>query len=366
MVDAENDSSTASSDGGLSERLGDSSEGVPRKVADDVRRAFGALTQSYILLIIVGILIGFQVAPYVTSITSEEPAQPRVAVISLSGSIDGQTASQVVNQIERARADPRVEAMVLRVNSPGGGASASEQLYLTVARAAADMPVVVSVSSFAASGAYYASLPADYIYTKPSSLVGSVGVVFVAPTEIAPLERVVVTGPSKLSGGDLQSWYYKIDAAKQAFLGAVMAQRGDELSISREKVATAQLFSGAQSVQMGIADEIGGLQTAIEDAAERADLESYGVTTHQVEGATFVTRTAYTASPLTEKRLLSPAYLVGNGTGATGPHILLLAPSVAMQAFEDQAVTALNITTNGTVTNETAALAPPLGGEIDA
>lgn len=366
MADAENDSSDTSTDEGLSERLGGSSEGILSKVVDDVRRALGALTQSYILLIIVGILIGFQVAPYVISVTSDDPAQPRVAVISLSGSIDGETASQVVNQIERARADPRVQAMVLRVNSPGGGASASEQLYLTVKRAAEDMPVVVSVTSFAASGAYYASLPADYIYTKPSSLVGSVGVVFVAPADIAPIERVVVTGPSKLSGGDLESWYYKIDSAKQAFVGAVMAQRGDELSISREEIATAQLFSGAQSVQMGITDEIGGLQTAIEDAADRADLDSYQVTTHQVEGATFVTRAAYTASPLAEKRLLSPAYLVGNGTGATGPHILLLAPSVAMQAFEDRAITAQNLTANASQSNETATLAAPLGGEIDA
>lgn len=340
------------------ERLGGDEDGPLADVGADLRSGLAALTQSYILLIVIGLLIGLQVAPLAGSLvaTDEEP-QPQVAVISLAGGINGVSAQVVAAQIEAARADPTVEAIVLRVNSPGGGAAPSEELYLTVARAAAEMPVVVSVNAMAASGAYYTAVAADYIFTKPSSLLGSVGVVFVAPEGAPPQERLVVTGPYKETGGALQGWQFKIDAAKQAFVGAVMTQRGDRLSISREEISTAKMFSGARSVAVGMADEIGGLQAAIAEAASRADLGAYQVVTRSLPNATFVTRTAYTASPLADKRLTGPEYFVGNGTAAAGPNILLLAPSIAVQAFEDRAVTAQNLSE----TNATN-LAVPAGG----
>jgi protease-4 len=344
------------------ERLGGDGDGPLADVGADLRSGLAGLTQSYILLIVIGLLVGLQVAPLAGSLVErDEEPQPQVAVISLAGGINGESAQAIAAQVEAARANPTVEAIVLRVNSPGGGAAPSEELYLTVARAAAEMPVVVSVNAMAASGAYYTAVAADYIFAKPSSLLGSVGVVFVAPEGAPPQERLVVTGPYKETGGDLQGWQFKIDAAKQAFVGAVMAQRGDRLSISREEISTAKMFSGARSVAVGIADEVGGLQAAIAEAAGRADLGSYTVVTRSLENATFVTRAAYTASPLADKRLTGPEYFVGNGTAAAGPNILLLAPSIAVQAFEDRAVTAQNASAAGEA-NASATLVRPVGG----
>lgn len=333
------------------------------ELREDVTRGVDVLTESYVLLVVLGVLIGLQIAPAVLAAAPTTGAQPQVAVIRLGGGIDGSTANEVAAQIERARADPQIKAIVLRVNSPGGGAAASEQLYLTLARAAKEMPVIVSVNAIAASGAYYAAVAGDYIYVKPSSLIGSVGVILVAPQEIPPTDRIIDTGPAKLSGGDRRSWYYKIDAAKQAFLGAVMTQRGDALTIPRTEVATAKLFSAPRAVQTGIADEIGGLQTAIQHAAEAANLRDYGVTVLSGEDtATFVSRAAYVASPMDDKRLVGPQYFVGNGTGATGPHILMLAKSVAYQAFGDDVVSATANDNESASANETAALLNP--GEV--
>jgi len=329
---------------------GDSS--YSEALREDLDRGLDAVTDSYVLLVVIGLLIGLQLAPVALSATPGAGDAATVAVIRLSGGIDGDAANAVATQIERAVSDPSVKAIVLRINSPGGGAAASEQLYLTVARAAEQLPVIVSVNSIAASGAYYTAVAADHIYVKPSSLIGSVGVVFVAPQEIPPQERIVVTGPAKQTGGDRPSWYYKIDAAKQAFLGAVMTQRGDALSIPRTEVATAKLFSAPRAVQSGIADEIGGLQSAIQHAADVADLQHYEVAVFERGGTTtFVTRTAYTASPVGDKRLVGPEYFVGNGTAATGPNILMLAQSVAYQAFSDRVVPAGAATNDSATTN---------------
>ncbi|MFB6104747.1 MAG: S49 family peptidase [Halobacteriaceae archaeon] len=344
---------------GGSDTHGDGS--IVDDVREDVGRGIDAVTDSYVLLVVIGLLLGLQLAPVALSAAPGAGTAPKVAVIRLSGGIDGDAANAVATQIERAVSNPAVEAIVLRVNSPGGGAAASEQLYLTVARAATELPVIVSVNSIAASGAYYTAVAADHIFVKPSSLIGSVGVVFIAPRDVPPREQVVVTGPAKETGGDRRSWYYKVDAAKHAFLGAVMAQRGDALSISRTEIATAKLFSAPRAVQTGIADEIGGLQAAIQHAAEAADLNRYRVTVYDRSGTTtFVTRTAYTASPVEDKRLVGPEYFVGNGTAATGPNILMLAQSVAYQAFSDRVVPAGTVTNASAATNRTRVS----GGEV--
>lgn len=327
----------------------------------DIYRGVEVVTESYVLLVVLGVLIGLQVAPVVLAATPAVGAEPKVAIIRLSGGIDGGTANEVAAQIERARSNPQIEAIVLRINSPGGGAAASEQLYLTIARAAKEMPVIVSVNAIAASGAYYAAVAADHIYVKPSSLIGSVGVILVAPQEIPPMDRIIDTGPAKLTGGDRRSWYYKIDAAKHAFVGAVMTQRSEALQIPRTEVATAKLFSAPRAVQSGIADEIGGLQTAIQHAARAAGLRNYQVTVLAgSESATFVSRAAYVASPVDDKQLVGPEYFVGNGTAATGPHILMLARSVAYQAFTDRVVPASALDNETTTSNRTGALVEPM------
>lgn len=359
-------------DGGL----GGGTDGPAGRAVGDLRTGLGALRESYTLLIVVGLLVGLLVAPSAASLVDRSGEErPQVAVIRLAGGINGATAQAVVDRVRTARSDPAVEAIVLRVNSPGGGAAASEQLYLELARAAAEMPVVTSVDAQAASGAYYAAVATDYIFVKPASLVGSVGVIFTAPEDLPPLEQVIVTGSEKLSGGDRQDWYYRLDAAKRAFVGAVVTQRADRLSISREAIASANIYSGPRTVENGMTDAVGGLQAAIERAASQAGVTDYSVTRLSLDGATFVTRSSYTASPLADKRLVGPEYFVGNGTGAAAPNVLMLSPSVAAQGLEGQVVTAGAVREragNTTATNTTArtagaglpaTVAAPTGGD---
>lgn len=298
------------------------------------RHFLGRLTRSWILFAVLGLVVGLLVAPVAFNVGSTAPGT--VAVIPIEGGIDGASASGVSAQLKKARSDPSIDAVVLVSNSPGGGASASETLYLEVSRTAEQMPVVASVDAMAASGAYYAVAPADHIYTKPSSLVGSVGVFVTTPADPQPIDEVVASGPKKLSGGNERDWSYKTESLRRAFVGAVFASRGDELTISRTELSEANLFTGAQAVTNGMADEIGGSGEAIREAARRAGLDDYRVKVLRPDGdPVFISRTNFVASSAEDKRLVSPTYFVGTlGEDPTVPNVLMLPPSVVSAAVE--------------------------------
>ncbi len=290
-------------------------------------------SRSYIVIVIVGVVIGLQIAPVVSELAAQ-PMAGSVAVITLSGGINGPNAQSVAGRLREARQDPSVDAVVLRINSPGGGAAASETLYLAVKRTAASMPVVVSVDSIAASGAYYAAAPADEIYVKPASLVGSVGVIFVAPSSVPPVDRLVTTGPNKLTGADRREWEYKVESLRRAFNRAVREGRGDRLELTGEELAFAKLYSGAEAVELGLADRIGGLEAAVSRAATLADLGRWSVETMGYSGeVTFVTRTAYVAATAEEKEFVSPRYFIVGPEEAVAPTVVMLPPSVVRAAL---------------------------------
>lgn len=299
-----------------------------------------------VVLIAAGVLVGTLIAPFAAGLaTSGGP--DKIAVVSLEGAISGGSAAEVVANLERAREDPSVAAVVLRVNSPGGGAGASESLYLATKRLAEEKPVVVSVAGAAASGAYYASLPADEIYVKPASIVGSVGVIAPLPPEVEPNDVLVTTGPEKVGVASERDFKYTIETLKQAFVNAVMANRGDELEVPRSTVARAGIFSGAVAVRNGYADEIGGLPTAISRAAELADLDEYQLTRFRPDGTvTYISQAAYVASDVSDKRIVSPSKFTGIGQpGATYGNVLMLPPRIAFAGTASGNATA---TTNAT------------------
>lgn len=272
-----------------------------------------------------------------------------VAVIPVEGGIDGESAVEYAAALERATADPAVGAVVLLVNSPGGTASASETMYLETRRATEGLPVVASVDAQAASGAYYTIAPADHIYAKPSSLVGSVGVLFTPPPEVEPTADIVATGPNKLAGADQRGWYYKTEALQEAFLSAVVTSRGDALNVSREQIATAQLFTGAGAVRAGLADDIGGTRAAIRKAASMAGLGDYSVRVIRPgESTRFITRSNYLASNATNKTMASAQYFLGPPE-ARFPNYLMLPAGVVETAMVRGP--AANATTPREVTN---------------
>jgi len=238
----------------------------------------GRVSTATIALALAGLLVGAAVAPTVWNMTSGPDGQ--VAVVEVQGSITGESAMSVVTDLREARQNESIKAIVLDVDSPGGTASASEQLYLAVKRTAGEMPVVASVSGTAASGAYYTVAPADEIYVTPASIVGSVGVRATIPSEGTPPGEVV-TGPDKGTTSTEAEVRQRVETLRRAFVGSVFAERGEQLELSREELSYAKVYSGARGTELGLADETAGIDSAINDAASMANLDSYGVVRYE-------------------------------------------------------------------------------------
>jgi len=234
-----------------------------------------SLVERYGPVVIVAVIVGAAVAPVAWS--QSTGSDGTVAVIQIDETITASSTQDIAAELQRARQNSSIKAVVLAIDSPGGSAAASEELYLAVRKTAEEMPVVASVGGLGASGAYYAMLPASTIYVKPASLVGSVGVRGSEPFS-GDLPGSITTGPDKNGGFTADEARAQIETLRQAFIGTVFQHRGDDLSLTREQVSYAKVYTGASAVQNGMADEVGTTGSAIEEAADLAGLENYDVT----------------------------------------------------------------------------------------
>ncbi|WP_336326951.1 S49 family peptidase [Halovenus sp. HT40] len=231
------------------------------------------------LAAVLAVAAGAFLAPQVYSSTSGPDGT--VAVIELEGTIDESTAQFVEGELREARQNDSVEAVVLEVNSGGGLPAQSERIYAAVEKTSEQMPVIAAVDTLGASGAYLSIAPADDIYTAPSAqAVGSVGVTGAAPQPLTP--SAGDTGPNK-GGVHPDEARENREILAELFLESVMTQRGDEIELSREEVARAEIYLGTEAVENGFADELGFVDDAIDDAANRAGLDSYEVDTRRTE-----------------------------------------------------------------------------------
>jgi len=227
-------------------------------------------------------------------------ARPQVAVVVAQGEIvdgeqpPGTVGGRSTSQLLRdAREDENVEAVVLRVDSPGGGVFPSEQIRREVARIKdAGKPVVVSMGNVAASGGYWISMNADAIYANESTITGSIGIFglfFTVPDTLAKIGvRTDGVGTTRLAGAidprlPLRPMVADIvqaiiDDGYEEFVGKVADARGQSVD-QIDAVARGRVWSGAQAKERGLVDAFGGVQAAIDDAARRAGLEEdkYGV-----------------------------------------------------------------------------------------
>ncbi|MXR53042.1 S49 family peptidase [Halovenus sp. WSH3] len=231
------------------------------------------------LVAVLAVAAGAVLAPQVYSSTSGPDGT--VAVIELEGTIDESTAQFVEGQLRDARRNDSIKAVVLEVNSPGGLPAQSERIYAAVERTSQQMPVIAAVDTLGASGAYLSIVPADDIYVAPSAqAVGSVGVTGTAPQPLTP--SAGDTGPNKGSTHPDDARANR-ETLANLFLESVMTQRGDEIELSREEVSRANVYLGTEAVENGFADELGFVSDAINDAANRAGLDSYEVDTRRAE-----------------------------------------------------------------------------------
>lgn len=200
---------------------------------------------------------------------------PKVGVIRLSYDINDVTAFAFARQMTYAREAGDVKAVVVILNSPGGAATFSEELFLNVLHARRTFPVVATVDMLAASGAYYVAAGANEIYAKPTSYVGSIGVIGLLPGPIYIDDELLTTGPFKAFGGTQDTAIRQAERAKYAFLEAVRAGRGEVLTVSLDVLARGEIYDGLQALEMGLIDGILSTEEAIARAAELAGLADY-------------------------------------------------------------------------------------------
>ena len=229
----------------------------------------------------------------------ESKAKDKVAVLYLEGEItdeegDGIVGTEVIKTFKKIRKDDAIKALVLRVNSPGGSANASEQIWRAVQKIKEDsIPVVVSMGDYAASGGYYISCGADYIYAEPTTLTGSIGIFGTIPNAAKLRDKIGldIDGIATNKHSDLEAnIIYKGMNAEERALLQTMIERGYDLFTSRcaegrhveqdyiKSIGEGRVWLGAKGKEIGIVDELGNIDDAIAKAVELAGLETYQLT----------------------------------------------------------------------------------------
>ncbi|HBC5672429.1 TPA: signal peptide peptidase SppA [Citrobacter koseri] len=213
------------------------------------------------------------------------------------GNIGGDTTA---SQIRDARLDPKVKAIVLRVNSPGGSVSASEVIRAELAAAkAAGKPVVVSMGGMAASGGYWISTPASYIVANPSTLTGSIGIFGVINTVENSLDSIgvhtdgVATSPladvsvtKSLPPEVQQMMQLSIENGYKRFI-TLVADARKSTPAQIDKIAQGHVWTGQDAKANGLVDSLGDFDDAIAKAAELAKLKQWHLEYYQDEPTFF-------------------------------------------------------------------------------
>jgi protease IV len=220
-------------------------------------------------------------------------AKDKIAVIYASGDIlsgegsdDNIGSDKFAQAISKARKDSSVKAVVVRVNSPGGSAIASDVIWRELVLTKAIKPVVVSMGDLAASGGYYISCMADTILAQPATISGSIGVIGMHLNAQGFFTKFGITFDSEMTNKysdfyssvrpitDFELNYLQsmIDTIYRTFVNRVDAGRA--LSYSEiDKIGQGRIWSGIDAVELGLVDKIGGLQDAIEIARQMAGLD---------------------------------------------------------------------------------------------
>ena len=223
--------------------------------------------------------------------TLEGTGKDKILIIAIDGMISNSPqqdffgakpslVEQVVVQLNKARGDSQIKAVLLKVNSPGGTITASDLLYheISAYKAKTGNKISVAMMDVAASGAYYLSLPADMITAHPTTLTGSVGVIFMRPKAVGLLDKIGLSVETNKSGTnkDMGSPFREsndeekilmqktVDTFGKRFINLVQQHRKlDESSL--KEVATARVFIADDALRLKLIDKIGYMRDAIKE-----------------------------------------------------------------------------------------------------
>lgn len=235
-------------------------------------------------------------AGYINSYADDDKSGEKVAVLYASGSInsgDGYNdiySEKYIKYIKKLQDDEKVKAVVLRINSPGGSANASDEILFELQQLKKKKPLIVSFGDYAASGGYYIAMAADKIYSESNTLTGSIGVFGVIPyfKDIANKNGI----RSDIVATNANSMYYSGLNGVTPY-GLNMMTRGVEGTYKRfvhfvtqnrkqtfeqiDNVGGGRVWSGVRAKEIGLVDQLGTINDAVKFAAQKAGLKSYHV-----------------------------------------------------------------------------------------
>ncbi|WP_312075522.1 signal peptide peptidase SppA [Chryseobacterium sp.] len=243
---------------------------------------------------------------YVNSFKNGEKSGDRVAVLYASGGINsGDEYNEIysdkyVEYVKDLQKDDKVKAVVLRINSPGGSANASDEILFELQQLKKKKPLIVSFGDYAASGGYYIAMAADKIYSQPNTLTGSIGVFGVMPyfkdlaAKNGVRSDVVATNANSayFSGLNGLSPYGRVMMTKSVegtykrFVHFVTQNRKKSFE-QIDAVGGGRVWSGTRAKEIGLVDELGSLDDAVKFAASKANLKNYKVKSYPEEKSTF-------------------------------------------------------------------------------
>lgn len=216
--------------------------------------------------------------------------EPNVAVILAEGAVarsgEGLTSEQICKLFRKVRNNKSIKTVVFRVNSPGGSALASDEIWREVNLTNKTKKVIVSMGDVAASGGYYIAAPASYIFAEPTTLTGSIGVFGMIPftgkmlenklgvtfDRVATNKHAIMTTNRKLTDEEMTIIQEGVDDIYMQFKTVVAKGRG--LTMERvQEIARGRVWTGVDAKKIGLVDELGGMKDAIAYAAKKAKIK---------------------------------------------------------------------------------------------
>lgn len=278
---------------------------------------------------------------------AESTAQDKIGILYLEGQIysdsgEGIVDTDVLKTIKKMHKDDDLKAVVLRVNSPGGSADASEQIHHAVQTLQQKgLPVVVSMGDYAASGGYYISCEADYIYAEPNTLTGSIGIFGTVPNVKKLREKVGLdidgVSTNRFAALDANMLYQGMSPEERQLM-QTMVERGYDLFTRRcaegrhmpqdsiKAIGEGRVWLGKDALNIGLVDALGNLDDAIKKAAELAGTDDYRLVYYPEKKDPFMELMQLFDNTTDEEKLI-----LRIKEFASQPRIMALMPEVTIQ-----------------------------------
>jgi protease-4 len=241
-----------------------------------VKKVLFVILGLFLLLVVISILL--------VMLQKSMPMGDRIALIRIEGLItDSREATEDLKEYVK---NPSIKAIVLRIDSPGGAVGPSQEIYEEVRKSAAKKKVIVSMGSVAASGGYYIASPATKIIANPGTLTGSIGVIMEIPNISGLMDKLGIKTEVVKSGRhkDIASIFRGIGKEEREILQGVLdnvhgqfikavAEGRKMLPSEVEKIADGRVFTGEQALKVGLIDELGNLEDAVQAAAKLSGIK---------------------------------------------------------------------------------------------